>query len=228
MRVGICDDEIKELNYLQSLVNKFNPSFETFLYQSAESMFEGIRKLPVDVLLLDIEMGGMNGFDAAKELAKTENPPLIVFVTNSAGYAYRGYEVAYRYIPKPVKFESICEALSAAADKISSQKISISSAGKTHVLPHDVIVYVVASGHGIVLHTKKDEYECRMNLSEIKAMLPDNIFVSAHKSCLVNLNYVDIVEAGAIMLVTNQKVPLSRRRRQDFEKKLHNFVRAAR
>ena len=67
--------------------------------------------------------------DAEKKLVEMENPPLIIFVTNSGEYTYRGYEVAFRYLPKPVAYETLEDVLNDAVDKIAPQKFSITENG---------------------------------------------------------------------------------------------------
>ena len=104
MRIAICDDEHNELLHLQSLIYRYDPGLDVSLYASAEAMLTGITNQQCDIILLDIEMDGMNGFTAAKKLVSIKNPPLIIFVTNSSEYTYHGYEVAYRYLPKPVSY----------------------------------------------------------------------------------------------------------------------------
>jgi len=163
--------------------------------------------------------------DAEKKLVEMENPPLIIFVTNSGEYTYRGYEVAFRYLPKPVAYETLEDVLNDAVDKIAPQKFSITENGRTYVLPISDILYFETSGHTIALHSKNRKYECRMKLSDVEALLPRNAFCSPHKSYLVNLDFVNVVNECELSPTNNEKIPISRRRKKDFEQALFCFVR---
>ena len=225
MHIAICDDERKERLYLQSLISRFDSSIKTSLYESAEEMFDGLQTQKCDIILLDIEMNGMNGFDAAKELASTENPPLIIFITNSDEYTHRGYEVAFRYLPKPVEYEELSKYIAAAAAKIAPQKITVLADGRTHVLAINDIMYFETFGHNLAVHTKKEKIETRMKLSDAEAMLPNHFFAAPHKGYLVNLEFVDKSEAKELVLTNKIRIPLSRRRKRDFEQSLYKYVR---
>ncbi|MCL2391852.1 MAG: LytTR family DNA-binding domain-containing protein [Oscillospiraceae bacterium] len=225
MHIAICDDEYKELLHLQSLAQKYNPDMVISLFDSAESLLAGIKTQPADVILLDIEMGALNGFDAAKKLRGMPSPPLIIFVTNSSAYTYRGYEVAFRYLPKPVVHETLENALNAAVDKIAPQKFSIAENGRSYVLPISDILYFEASGHTLTLHSKTRTYECRMKIGDAEALLPRNAFVSPHKGYIVNLDFIDAVNEHDLVLTNAEKIPISRRRKKAFELALFRFVR---
>jgi DNA-binding LytR/AlgR family response regulator len=228
MRVAICDDEQKELSYLQSLVEKYDPNIDICLFRSAESLLNSASESHFEVLFLDIEMGGMNGFAAAKKLKEMQDSPLIVFVTNSGEYTYRGYEVAFRYLAKPVTFDIMATTLAAAMNEIMPKRFIINVCGSTHVISVKDIRYIETFGHRLVAHTKCNKYECRMKLSEAKAMLPANVFVLSHKGLLVNLEFVDTVQETVILLTCGLQLPISRRNKKEFERALFRFIRRAR
>jgi len=228
VRIAICDDERKDLMHLQALVNKYDSSIAVSSFESAESLLGGVKEQHCDIILLDIEMDGMNGFTAAEVLSTMKNPPLIVFVTNSGEYTYRGYEVAFRYLPKPVNYAVLADVLSAAIRKISSQKITITVEGSSHVLPIDSIHYFESFGHNLTVHTTAKDYICRTKLNEVESLLPGNSFASPHKGYLVNLDYVDTVGEDSLSLSNDVIIPISRRKKQEFERALFRFVRRSR
>lgn len=224
MRIGICDDEQKELQHLQTLVKEFDSFADVFLFSSAESLLDSIRNQNLDIVLLDIEMDGMNGFDAARHLINIENPPLIIFITNSADYTIQGYEVAFRYLPKPVDYTYLENALTAAVARVSSQSITVNADGCSYVLQVKDIIYFETLGHYLKVCSKMDTLQCRMKIRDIIPQLPGNAFASPHKSYLVNLNYVRAVGNAEILLTYGGQLPLSRRYKHDFERALFRFV----
>jgi DNA-binding LytR/AlgR family response regulator len=221
----ICDDESRELSHLQGLVKEYDVNIEVALFLSSENLLDGANKQQFDIVLLDIEMDGLNGFAAAKMLIDMQNPPLIVFVTNSGEYTYRGYEVAFRYLPKPVCLSILSDALTAAYAKIAPYKFTINSNGCSFVVPINEIFYFESFGHRTIVHTKENTYDCRMKLSEAEALLPDNTFAAPHKSYLVNLDFVDTIRENEISISGEIRIPVSRRYKQQFEGALFRFVR---
>jgi len=229
MRIAICDDEQKELTHLQSLIRKYDANIDVSLYISAEGVLSGLNNQPVDIVLLDIEMDGMNGFTAAEKITAMQYPPLVIFITNSSKYTHRGYAVAFRYLPKPVSYTDLSDALSAAIHKISPQKFCIEIDGHQIVLRVSDILYFESYGHVVVIHTKSKNLEYRTKLCEIESSLPGNTFASPHKSYLVNLDNIDMVNNKGISLTgCNVCIPVSRRRKQEFEHALYRFIRGSR
>jgi DNA-binding LytR/AlgR family response regulator len=172
-------------------------------------------------------MNGMDGFTAAKKIARMENPPLVVFVTNSDQYTTLGYGVVFNYLIKPVSFDKLSEIINAVKAEITPKKITIEADGHSYVLQKKDILYVETFGHHQIIHTinpNMRELKPRMKLSEIEASLTDCAFVKPHKSFIVNLEYVDSVENNALNLTNNIKIPLSRRRKLEFEQALNRFV----
>ena len=95
-RIAICDDEPFQSNYLKSLVmawseeKELDCSVKTF--SSAESLlFHGCEEF--DILLLDIEMAGMNGVELAKRVRERDETSVIIFVTGYSEYIAEGYAV---------------------------------------------------------------------------------------------------------------------------------------
>jgi len=228
MRIAICDDEQNELHYLHALVERYNPKIDVFLFLSAESLLESMNTYSFDIILLDIEMEGTNGYTAAKRLKTVQNPPLIVFITNSAEYTYRGYEVAFRYLPKPVTFDVLSDVLSSAIEQIVPLKLTINENGRTHVIHINDILYIESSGHKLAIHTKGSIYECHMKLCEVESLLPVDVFTSPHKGYLVNLDCVDSIRESRLTLKGDVHIPVSRRRKKEFEQALFRFVRRLR
>ena len=107
-RVAICDDCVQDTEFVQSILSKWAaerklsvqmecfPSAESFLFRYAEDK-------AWDILLLDIEMGAMDGVTMAKQVRKDNEAVQIVFITGYSDYIAEGYEVsALHYLMKPV------------------------------------------------------------------------------------------------------------------------------
>ena len=225
MHIAICDDEQNELEYLQELVMKYNSKIDISLFSSAESLLRYVDEAVIDVVLLDIEMDGINGFTAAEALRTMQNPPLIIFITNSSEYTYRGYEVAaFRYLPKPVSYKVLADVLSAASEIITPQKLTIIENGDIHVIYINSILYFEYSGRSLTVHTTNRKYDWKMKLSDVETLLQSKDFVTPHKGYLVNLNFVDSVLTHELALTNGVQLPISRRQKKEFEQSLFRLI----
>ena len=106
LEIAICDDEKKLRLDLRHVIEKElaldGVEFGLTEYESGEALLRGIRERNADIIFLDIEMGGMNGMEAARTLRKNGQPAVIIFVTSYPDFVFHGYEVrALNYILKP-------------------------------------------------------------------------------------------------------------------------------
>ena len=147
MNIAYCEDEKIQLEYMEQLIRKWadegNDTVTYFGYGSAkELLFEHPDSFPFDLLLLDIDMDGMDGMALAKEIRKKDQKLPIVFLTNRSEYVFEGYEVgALRYLLKPVeetKLFSLLDEISYALGKERRYLIE-NVGGETVKIPVDTI-----------------------------------------------------------------------------------------
>ena len=127
-KIAICDDCDADRQYVLQMVCVWASSaghgVHTDLFSSAESfLFHYAEESDYDILLLDIEMGAMDGVTMAKQLRKSNDTIQIVFITGYSDYISEGYEVAaLHYLMKPVKEEKLRSVLDRAVEKISKNE----------------------------------------------------------------------------------------------------------
>jgi len=161
LRIAICDDEQKQIEYLTALVSAWSDrtsvtcTIDTF--QSAESfLFDYAEDKNRDILLLDIEMGGMNGVDLAKTIRQTNDTVQIIFITGFPDFIAEGYEVsALHYLMKPVLPEKLHTVLDKAAVNLakSEKRLSVTYDRQTDFVPLSQIMYIEAQKQYILIHT---------------------------------------------------------------------------
>lgn len=160
MLIAICEDDNASREYENLLIHQWaeknNLKITVDSYSSAENfLFESEDKIEYDLLLLDIQMGKMNGFELAKTLRKRGFSGSLAFLTGITDYAVEGYEVgAVRYILKPVKEQTLFGVLDLVyADYAKrSQDVFILQIGTdVSKIPFENIVYVEARGHYVHL-----------------------------------------------------------------------------
>lgn len=125
MKFALCDDSPQELRQIRDYLLQFDPAADYTEFLSAKSLVDVFQSDYFDIILLDIEMAEFNGYQAAQELNKLPDIPLIIFITQSGDYTIRGYEVAYRYLQKPVQYLDFERALSAAVTKSSPKCLTV-------------------------------------------------------------------------------------------------------
>lgn len=132
LRIAICDDDPVDLGQVLGQVREYDAgqNLELLAYTKAADLLA----TSADIVLLDIEMETPNGYEVAKQLARTPDPPVIVFVTKSSAYTLKGYGIALRYLPKPLDPAVLAEALDAAIQEATAHRLYFTSEDKTVAL----------------------------------------------------------------------------------------------
>lgn len=216
LRIAICDDSAADRDYLAGLARRWAGqrlhTVQLALYPSAESfLFAYAEDKTVQILLLDIEMGQMDGVTMARTLRKDNDGVQIVFITGYSEYIADGYEVeALHYLMKPVDENKLFSVLDRAADKLcrNEQVLTLELSGETVRLPVYQIRYAEVQGNYVTVHAKSD-YTAKMTLSELATRLDDSFF-RLGRSALVNLGYVARVTKTAVTLNDGSVLPLPR------------------
>jgi len=171
-----------------------------------------------DLLLIDIEMPGINGNDFLKTF---RNAPLTIFITAYPQYAMEGYELdILDYLLKPVKFERFYKAVNKALDynrksnEPNQSEIWIKADNALHKLMINDIIMISSLQNYIRLHTRDKTYTLLSTLKEFKKQLP-NEFIQCHKSFIVNKNHILRIEGNTVYL-TQEEATISRNFRQEF------------
>jgi DNA-binding LytR/AlgR family response regulator len=131
MKIAVCDDDKNDIAILQEYIIRYDAGLGCDVFHSAVELVDAHRKEFYDLIFLDIEMKQMNGYEAAKLMTKHKEKPLIIFVTKSSKYTILGYEVAFRYLIKPITYEQLETVLSASLEHIVPKKLMIEAAEKT-------------------------------------------------------------------------------------------------
>ena len=215
-KVAVCDDVPADREYLSRLVHQWaeleRHTVNVLLFPSAESfLFHYAEESDYDILLLDIEMGGMDGVTTAKRIRKENDTVQIVFITGYSDYISEGYEVAaLHYLMKPVKEEKFFTVLNRAAEKLSKNEkvLHFEISGEMLRVPIYQIRYAEVSGNYVTIHASAD-HVVKMTLGELEKELDDR-FYRAGRSVIVNLTQISRVTKTEIKLNDGTAIPLPR------------------
>lgn len=230
MRIAICDDENaftqKLLRYIDDKYRSLDLLINTF--DCGEDLLSYYRKgnPHYDIILLDIEMKGLNGLETAKFLRQFDPNVIIIFVTSHEELACNGYEVsAFRFITKPINGAKLIEAIEAAkAQKQMNKTISVKTIDGEFSLRLGDVQYFEAQNQQTAIYTDKGKYIHRFGIGEYEKNLKLEGFYLIHRSYLVNLKYVKGFAKQEVFLEQGIKLPLSRLRYKDFSDTFHRFI----
>lgn len=217
VRIAICDDEASQRDYLRRQVEGWAARrghvVSVHLFVSAEAlMFAYDEDKGFDVLLLDIQMGKMDGVALAKRLRADNEWLQIVFITGFPDFISEGYEVsALHYLLKPVDEEKLMEVLDRAVSRLRTapRMILFRRGGGYLRIPADEIYYAEAFSHSVTLVTEKGKETFSMRLSDMEELLGEGFF-RCHRSYIVSMKHVRRVTRTSLVLDNGVEVPLSR------------------
>ena len=215
-KIAVCDDEAADRALLDTLVQRWaaaaGHTVHLDAFGSAEQfLFHYAEENDYDVLLLDVEMGKMDGVALAKEIRKQNEAVQIVFITGFSDYIAEGYEVAaLHYLMKPVREEKLFSVLDRAAEKASKNErvLHLLTGGEMVQVPVHKIRYAEVMGNYVTLHAG-EEVTVKMTLSELEAQLDDR-FYRVGRSLVVNLTQIGRVTKTEIRLLDGTAIHLPR------------------
>lgn len=222
-RVFIVDDEAPARARLGTLLSDIAAECPHELVGesgNAQNALDQITALAPDIVLLDVQMPGMNGIELAAHLTGAEgNGPAVIFVTAYDEYALKAFDVhALDYLLKPVRASRLADALRHAAamkSNAQSQKqmiadvattlhtarknFSVQERGRLLLVPVADVIYLKAEAKYVTLRTKAREYLLEGSLLSLEQEFAA-IFIRVHRNALVARNAIAGVERGSVMV----------------------------
>jgi two-component system LytT family response regulator len=231
LRTIVADDERISRTRLHHLL-EHTPGIEVIAEcASGPATVEAVRAAAPDLLLLDIQMPGMDGLAVAQSLNSLHHPA-VIFVTVASAEAARAFDVeAVDFIVKPVSSDRLWKALArarrrladadfaAAASAQAAQPaapahIEVRNAGHIRFIQPAEIDWVEACGNYTILHTGQTNHIRRETMSNLEAQLPEETFFRVSRSAIVNLTRIRQIEPlsshhHAAVLADGTRIPLT-------------------
>lgn len=224
------EDETEEAETMRSYFARYaqesGTTFTVTHFKSAEAFLSRYRPV-YDLVLMDICLPKASGMDAAAQLRRVDQSVPLIFVTNMAQFAVKGYEVdAFDFVVKPVTYANFALKLRRLLDRLSARReaeVLVTLSDHMIRLSASQIKYIEISGHRMVYHTTGGEVNAYGNLKETEAALDPAIFARCNSCYLVNLNYVQAIQ-GHTVLVDGESLQISRPRRRAFIQALNDYL----
>lgn len=222
MRIAVVDDNVAEREQVQQNLKRYfaesGRTCEIAVFADGASFLKDYH-FAFDFIILDIDMPGISGMEAAKQLRKKDPHVTLMFVTNMPQYAIEAYSVeAMDYLLKPISYPDFHLKMQKAERYIArnaDMPMAIRTAEGTVQLMISSILYVESRQHYLYYHTKQNTYKSRGKLSDIESAYVPFHFARSSESFLVNLVHLEALEKNDIV-IGNERLPISRRYRSNF------------
>jgi two-component system LytT family response regulator len=240
----IVDDEPYSCESLATLLEKYCKNVKVIdLCYSAETALKSIPENKPNVLFLDVEMPGMNGFELLEKLDEINFH--LVFTTSYDQYAIKAIRFsALDYLLKPIDREELQKAVEKVSQKIKStlpqqleillnklhktsspnQKIALPTMEGLQLIAVDSIIYCASDSNYTIIYLKqKEKIIVSRTLKDIEQMLDEYSFIRVHHSYLINLREVEKYikgEGGYLIMTDGSTVDVSRSRKEILMQKL--------
>ena len=202
--IATAVDEWVKKSKISATINEYS-SAESFLFVYEE-------KKDYDLLLLDIEMDGINGVEMAKRIRHEDETVQIIFITGYPDYMCQGYDLsALHYLIKPVSNEKLFEVLDRALKNIKKggNRVIFTADGGEKVVALDAILYAESYSHNMHIVTTDGAFDVRMTISSLAEVLGSE-FIITHRSYIVNLSHIFFLSKSDMTLDSGKKIPISR------------------
>jgi two-component system LytT family response regulator len=218
LRVLIVDDEELARERMESLLSA-QPDVEIAgICADGMSALQAIEQTRPDLVMLDVQMPGMDVFEVASNI-DPENAPAIVFVTAHDGHAIKAFEIhALDFLLKPYDQARLEKALDRARGTLNAtrtpaldprlvsfleqlheerkypERLIVKSSGRVFFVRTEDIDWVEASGNYAKIHTKSDAHLLRESMKNMEGKLDPRVFVRIHRSAIVNIDRIKELE----------------------------------
>eukprot|EP01133_Synstelium_polycarpum_P013982 gene13982-16486_t len=190
--------------------------------------YKSIMAGQIDLLLLDIEMPGMDGIELVKSLGSKR--PIIIFITAGTDYAAEAFDLnVVDFLTKPIAPLRFLQAVEKARNVFKTKTITLSNKDDEFIFIRDSgvvrrlklwdILYMEAMGDYVKIYTSEQVYTIHSSLKAAELKLPRHIFFRVHRSFIVNVGKIDTIEGGTL-IISNKMVPVSDAYRSALNKRM--------
>ncbi len=219
LALDVISKYIESLPYLE-FMGRFTNSIKAMDF---------LKNNQIDLLFIDIQMPDLNGFQIIEEL---EPKPLIILTTAYGEYALDGFKVnAIDYLLKPIEFENFERSVQKARQwfvartniQTNKEFLYIKSGYKIIRLNFSEIEFIQGMSEYIKIHISTGKpIMSLMPLKALEEKLPSDKFMRVHKSFIVNLDKINVIERGEIYYDDGTIIPVSSQYKEAFNEYLKN------
>ncbi len=207
----VIDDEQPAIDIMKHHINKVSELELVGTFTNPIEAIQFIKNHRVDLLFLDIQMNEMTGIDVMNIVDENIK---IILCTAFSEYAIDGFNNnAVDYLLKPISFERFTKAIKKVMPNVSKEDkeqdyiyIKTEQKGKFVKVYYDEIDYVEAMGNYISIHKGKEKVLAYSTMKDMENVLPSNLFMRVHKSYIISMDKISMIENGFVLLKSGAKI----------------------
>lgn len=221
------DDSNKLNDFLRLYENENGIQFKISKFYDAFSFLEQYTPT-FDIIFMDIELGKENGIEISRKMREKDQDVLLIFETNIAKFALKGYEVeAMDYMLKPITYPMLCLRLNKAIEYLKKTMVG----GEINIeLPNGLrrilvskLMYIEAQKHNLIFHTTSGNIEARGSIKNVEKDLPKGKFAKCNNGTIVNLSMIQGVVKNEC-LIGGDSLQIARTRKKAFQDAFMDYL----
>jgi len=226
LKCVILDDEPMARNFLERYCAK-TPQLELLgSFGNAEEAFVYLKETEIDILFLDVEMPGDNGFELLDKLIYM---PRVILTTSKTEYAFNAFEYHVTdFLKKPITYNRFLKSIEkaatsapdAATDEPKEKDFFIKAEGKLIRLSYEDILYIESVGDYVKYFTASKNYLTHSTLKAVEERMGIHQFMKIHRSYIVNLRKIKDIQDNSVV-IEGKVIPISKSLRQGVMQKLN-------
>lgn len=228
IRCLAIDDEPLALNVLENYIAQ-TPDLELVeRFTNPVKALQFLSRNEVDLLFVDIQMPDLTGLEL---ISGMKNKPVLIFTTAYSEYAVEGFKAdAIDYLLKPIDYPDFEKAVNKAKDwiytkrgnalnvKANKEFLFIKSEYKIIRINFDDIKYIQGMSEYVRIHlTHTKPIMTLVSLKSLESQLPESKFMRVHKSYIVNLQKINVIERNEIVYDDGTIIPVSAQYKSKFQ-----------
>lgn len=230
IRIAIVEDQevyVKQLTeFLKEYEKENEEKFLVTVFSDGEEIMADY-SAEYDLIFLDIQKKSLNGMETAQQIRKKDEKVSLIFVTNMAQYAIKGYSVnALDFILKPLSYFAFSQKLKRALEHIKPQSkklLNLRIDGGFIRVDLDKVTYIESMKHRITVHTTKESHVLTGTMKEMELKLEGESFFRCNNCYLVNLSHVEKI-VGNDVVIAGETLQISRPKKKAFLAALTDYM----
>ena len=226
--IGICDGDTAVRVMLSSFIKRYKDETElnvqVLSYDNGEKL---LRHYPfeMDLIFLEIPFTKMNGIEIARRIREVDAHVGIVFLTTVLNHVLEAYEVrANNYLIKPLRYVRFLKEIEQARTRRGQNRFFIETNDNgVYKIYVKSICYIVTEEHNTRIHTETDSILSYKRMKEHEQILFESCFIRTHTGFIVNLLFFEKLEQNDIILLSGERIPVSRHRKKEVVERIKSF-----
>ncbi len=213
MNCIIVDDDILTCKILEGYVSKSTAlNLVGTFSDSIEARDVLTKRQDIDLVILDIQMPNMDGFDFIRSL---DFPPNIILISSSEEFALKAFDFnVVDFLLKPVTYGRFCKAIDKTIRYFSrkesapsgDEEIFIKKGSSLVKLKLTEIIYIEALENYVTLNTNNDRFTIHFTMKAIENQLPSGVFIRVHRSFIINKSMIQSIKENTLDLIVGGSV----------------------